>query len=97
MKHTKDELISEITGMIQREGEGLLNNEGVADWEVCKGVANDIVAEIVQPLITVNAELLEVLKAAKQLIGMHHSLETQFEAETINEILEAINKAEGGN
>ena len=70
MKNKK--LVSEITGMIEREGEGLLDDEGV-DWEVAEGIAQDIVDEIINPLITINAELLGMLKDAndrlKDFIG----------------------------
>jgi hypothetical protein len=95
MGNVKDALISEITGMIQREGEGLLNDEGV-DWEICKGVAEDIMSEIVQPLSVSNTELLEACKAACILLGMYEPLETQLERETINELVAVIKKARGG-
>lgn len=89
----------EITGMIHREGEGLVRRDGAADWEVCKGVADDVVTELIQPLLAVNAELLEVLKIAEQwfldFVDDKEPYNERPAADLYTIMHEAINKAGG--
>jgi hypothetical protein len=84
-------LISEITGMIEREGEGMLNDEG-ADLEVAKGIADDIVGEIIKPLLIINAELLKSCKIALERLRINdcEGEESRF----IGELEDVIAKAE---
>lgn len=46
-------------------------------------------------LIAAAPDLLEALKTAVDLLNQHDQLETQYEQESINQITDAIDKAEG--
>lgn len=101
MKHTKAPWKRVDLEEIRTEDEEIFIAEILHNDNVSQSLVNEVPefdeAMANAHLIAAAPELLEALKAAEMLLGLQNQEGTQFEEETINEIKEAIAKAEGAS